>query len=74
MTVFGAMKGMGFPALLHGNVARFKDHFTADDPEQRGLARAVAPDKADVVARRDGDGGIFKQGAARDGIGDVFDA
>jgi hypothetical protein len=60
-----------FPALRHVHDAGIKHHFAADDFEQRGFARAVAPDKADLVAGRDGDGRMFDQGAASDGICDV---
>ena len=43
-----------------------------DDAKERCLARAVAAHKANFVACRNGDGGIFNEKAARDGVGYVF--
>ena len=55
------------------DVAPLQRQLLADQPEQRGLARAVAPDKANLVAGGNGGRRPFEQGAAFDGIGDVFD-
>ncbi len=43
-----------------------------DQPEQRGLARAVAPDESDLVPRRDQRGGVVEELLALHRKGDVL--
>ena len=56
----------------HRDFAVLQRQLTPDQAEQRGFARAIAPDKPDFVAGGNGGRGPFEQGAAFDGIGDVF--
>jgi len=61
-------------ALGQGDLAGFQRELAPDQPKQRGLARAVAPDEAHLVAIGDHGGGVFDQRAAFDRIGDVIHA
>src|SRR5262249_42568272 len=48
--------------------------FARDDPEQRGLAGAVAADQADAGAGRQGDRGAFEQNPPADRVADLVEA
>ena len=51
-----------------GDRACVKAQLAADDLEQRGLACAIAADKAHLVAFGNDGAGLFKQRAAFDGV------
>ena len=61
-------------AFGHGDRAGIDGIFAADQLEQGGLAGAVAPDDADLVAFWDGDGGVLDQGTAGHGERYVLNA
>ena len=57
----------------HLDLAGVERQFAADQPEQRGLAAAVAADEADLVPGRDRRGGIVEQTLALEREADVAD-
>ena len=58
--------------LRQGDRAGVEHQFAADQLEQGGLARPVAPHDADLVAFGNRDRGVLDQGTPGDGIGDVL--
>jgi len=57
-----------FGARGQGDGTRIEAQLAADDLEQRGLACAIAADKAHLVAFGNDGAGLFKQRAAFDGV------
>ncbi len=60
-----------FPAFGNRDIAGVQHHFAPDDPEQGRLARAVTPHKTHFMPRGDGDGCVFDQRTAFDGVCDI---
>ena len=55
------------------DAAAFRKKLAGDQPEQRRLARPVAPDEPDMRARRQRDGRLVDDQPLADAVGEVVD-